>query len=589
MVTETRLTVSPQGKLWLYIPFADRQMAIDIGGFKFVRPAFEWPISQEIIDKIRKIPGVYIEPKVYEKLKCETDQDAQLLQAKLDPALPVIPYEPMPVHIDPTPDNPHPQIFRHQILGYNMGITKPGAGLFFEQGCGKTLTGIAIAGRRYQRGEVKRVLICAPASVVPVWPGEFDRYASFPFRCVSLSDDLKNRARTLRDWQDSDELQIVVTNYEGIARGLEGFCRSWAPDMIILDESQRIKTPSAAQSTALHRLGRVAKYTLLLSGTPITNTSLDIWSQYAFMDPAIFGNSFFAFKRHYCQTTGQRLRADAQQKGFSIYKKYTKQQLNFLDNKIERWINQDEFMQKFHASAVRVTKAEALDLPQYTNQTLFCDLEPAAENVYKTMVRESAAELRGGTITAANILSRLLRLSQITGGFLVPDDAEHVEQVSKAKQKILKEQLTDLIDAGHKIVIFYRFTAEGQAIQDLASNICKNGVAGISGATPMHARGDLVKRFQTDPDCRIFCAQTRAAGLGITLTAADIAIFYSLDYSFADYDQARCRIHRIGQHNPCTYIHLIAKGTIDQKIMEALAAKKNLAESIVDNWQIYFE
>ena len=100
-------------------------------------------------------------------------------------------------------------------------------------------------------------------------------------------------------------------------------------------------------------------------------------------------------------------------------------------------------------------------------------------------------------------------------------------------------------------------------------------------------RGDEVKRFQADPDCQVFVAQTRTAGLGITLTAADTAIFYSLDYSFADYDQARCRIHRIGQRNTCTYIHLLAKDTVDSKVLQALQQKRSVADDVVDHWREY--
>jgi Superfamily II DNA/RNA helicases, SNF2 family len=116
----------------------------------------------------------------------------------------------------------------------------------------------------------------------------------------------------------------------------------------------------------------------------------------------------------------------------------------------------------------------------------------------------------------------------------------------------------------------------------------KTGYAWITGEVKQELRGEEVRRFQEDPDCRVFLAQIQTAGLGITLHAADTAIFYSMDYSFANYDQARARIHRIGQRNACTYIHLVAQGTVDEKVLAALQAKKSVADEVVDNWQRYF-
>ena len=104
----------------------------------------------------------------------------------------------------------------------------------------------------------------------------------------------------------------------------------------------------------------------------------------------------------------------------------------------------------------------------------------------------------------------------------------------------------------------------------------------------MAQRGEAVRRFQEEPECKVFVAQIQTAGLGITLTAADTAIFYSLDYSFANYDQARARLHRIGQRNAVTYIHLVSRGTVDEKVLKALQKKKSVADEVVDNWRDYF-
>ena len=187
-------------------------------------------------------------------------------------------------------------------------------------------------------------------------------------------------------------------------------------------------------------------------------------------------------------------------------------------------------------------------------------------------------------ITAQNVLSRLLRLSQLTGGFV--GTGEEAAEVSSAKLNLLEETLKEIMAGGKKVVVFARFTAEIQAIKKMLERLNLN-YAYIAGEVAQKLRGGEVERFQHDEDCKVFLAQTRTAGLGLTLTAADTAIFYSLDYSFADYDQARCRIHRIGQKNRCTYIHLLAQNTVDEKVLEVLKNKRSVADDVVDKWREY--
>src|SRR5690606_25241730 len=300
-------------------------------------------------------------------------------------------------------------------------------------------------------------------------------------------------------------------------------------DMIICDESQRIKTPGAKQSKALHRLGKLAKYRLILTGTPVTQSPLDFFSQYKFLEPSIFGDSYYAFKARYAieQPIG-----------------------NTGGKKVIGYRNVAELVKKAHSVAIRVTKAEALDLPEQIDQVLYATLEPPAMKLYNQMTRESFAELsEEKVITATNVLAKLLRLSQMVGGFV--GEGGEVQQVSKAKMSLLEEVLDDLLTAGKNVVIFARLLPEIRAIlADLERRPID--YAWITGEVSQSERGQAVERFQTDDNCRVFVAQLQTAGLGITLTAADTAIFYSLDYSYANYEQCRARIHRIGQRNTCT-------------------------------------
>lgn len=169
-------------------------------------------------------------------------------------------------------------------------------------GCGKTLTAIAVAGAAYEMGAIEKVLIVAPTSVCSVWPKEFDDYATFKYKVNVMLGDKQQRLKELAALRafPFKALKVAVINYESAWRdGIINALMDWKPDMVIADESQRIKTHDAQQSKAMHKLGDIAKYKLILSGTPVQNNAIDIFSQYRFLDPTVFGSSFYAFRGRY--------------------------------------------------------------------------------------------------------------------------------------------------------------------------------------------------------------------------------------------------------------------------------------------------
>ena len=209
--------------------------------------------------------------------------------------------------------------------------------------------------------------------------------------------------------------------------------------------------------------------------------------------------------------------------------------------------------------------------------------------LYEQLRRSSFAELDSGdSITATTVLTKMLRLMQLTGGFTQTDDGTRPQQVNTAKLDALEDILDDyVLETGSKLVIFARFRAEIAAIENA---LRKKGIpyGSIYGDVPQAERGKIVDDFQQNPETKVFVAQIQTAGLGITLHAASMAVFYSIDYNYANYAQALARIHRIGQHNPVTYIHLLVEDSIDDKVLAALENKEDIAKSIVDSWRTYF-
>ena len=432
-----------------------------------------------------------------------------------------------------------------------------GAALLMEMGTGKTLTSIGIVGQLWKERRIARLLIVAPLSILGVWRDEFDKFAGYEYCLSVLKGTAARKADTIRHMAGKS-LQVLVINYESAWR-MEKELAEWRPDMIVCDEGHKIKTHNIAASKAMHRLAGKAKYRLLLTGTVITNKPIDVFSQYKFCDPAIYGNSFYQFRNRYFDMVG-----------FGGYTPVMKRSM------------EGEFTERLHSIAFRATKAECLDLPEFTDIVQRIDLEPQAMRIYRQLVRDSYAELAEGSVTVTNVLSQLLRMSQLTGGYVGNDDAGGITQVSTAKLDALSDLVDGAVADGRKIVVIARFVPEIHAIGKMLEKK-KIRYAQISGE--IRDRDEQIAAFQNDPDLPVFIGQIATAGLGITLTAASLMVFYSLDYSMSNYEQTRARIHRVGQKNECTYIHLVARGTVDEKVLKALHDKANLAKSLVDDYR----
>ena len=316
-------------------------------------------------------------------------------------------------------------------------------------------------------------------------------------------------------------------------------------------------------SKATYRVAKVCKYRLILTGTPIQNNPLDFFSQYKVLDDSIFGKSFYAFKNEY-----------------AVLGTY---------NQPVGWRKLPELVKKAHSIAFRVTKAEALDLPDTIDEIRPVALGDKAQKLYRAFVKESYMELSKGeqgapvAVTATNILTRLLRLQQITGGFIRPDEeSERYEQVSSAKLNALEDIIDTAISENKKLVVIARFIPE---IKEICKMLDKKKIKYAHICGEVKDRAAEVDAFQNNPECMVFVGQLQTVSMGLTLTAASTMVFYSLSYNFADYSQAKARIHRIGQKNNCLYIHLVVKNTVDETVLKALEQKENIAAKIVDDWR----
>jgi len=462
-------------------------------------------------------------------------------------------------------------LYAHQKRAAALACRLPYAALLCEQGTGKTLATIAAIGRLWQRRRIRSALVVCPKSVMGVWEAEL-RHAAFPYRLAVLDGSLAQRLERLTALLTAPEhqLPIALINYEGLIlhRGIEltmenalfKFVRN---GIMVLDESQRIKAPNGRQSRAAYRIGRSASRRLILTGTPVTHSPLDVWAQYRFLDQRIFGASFTAFRNRYAEMGG------------------------FEQHEVIAWRNLDELTTKAHSIAYRVTRAECLDLPPEIEQDVPFDLGPHARQIYDALRDQAIARLSAQEqVTASNVLVELLRLQQVCGGFIRSDEGT-LTNTGREKLDTCLDLLDDLLEhRQRKVVVFARFLAE---IDALVSALRGRGVtvAPLTGQT--EDRASLVTAFQRDTAPRVLVVQVQTGGLGITLHRADTAIWYSTDWSYGNYEQGKARIQRLGQRaQRVMHLRLVARGTIEEKLYHNLAAKRDLAVVIAEGWRELF-
>ena len=426
-------------------------------------------------------------------------------------------------------------------------------------GTGKTLTSIIVTGKLYQKEKISKVLIVAPLSILGVWEEEFLKFANFSYELKVLTGSVANKKKQLKEFKNDEKLKVAVINYESAWR-MKNELLEYGADLIIADEGHKLKDNRSSQSKGMHELGDKARYKLLLTGTVITNKEIDVFSQYRFLDKRVFGDSFYKWRNYYF-TMG----------GYGRHTPIFKKALT------------DDFQNKFMSIAYRVRKDECLDLPPITEEVRILDLESDAKKIYNQLESEMFTRFKDEKeLTVTNVLTKILRLSQVTGGYLPNDNDNYSTNVSTAKMEALIDIVDSSMQEDKKLVIIARFNNELDAIEDMLA-LKKIKYSVVRGN--IKDRDEQIKEFQENPDYKVFVGQIATCGLGITLTKASTMVFYSMDYSMSNFEQCKARIHRTGQTENCHYIYLVCKNTIDRKVLRALRNKVDLAKSLVDDFR----
>lgn len=465
--------------------------------------------------------------------------------------------------------------FPHQRTATARAVAQGSHAFFMEPRCGKTKAALDAIAVLNHRGVVRRVVVIAPLTVLSVWEAEIRSHMSVPCYVKTVGEapwlfypgPPKKKEKPL-------DLVLYLINYDKYSRrGEDEVFRNpytsdlerWNPDVVVLDESHRVKSAGAVRSQALWRMvarlrkkrGSSLPYVYLLTGTPNPKGYIDLFSQLRIMDEGVFGTSKAGFEDEYC--------IYGQGRG-----KHT----------VVRYRSPNRILQKVRRVASIVTAEEANLAGREFFNPIPVQLPPSVRRSYDELVRDFITFVAEATepITAANAGVLRLRLLQLTGGFTTDGTEIH-----RSKLAATRDLLEDLYEQRENVVVYARFIPEVLALEQIVRG-AGYAVGTIRGKTRRKERADYVQRFQTDasrPQALVF--QVMAGALGLDLSAAAETLYYSLPDSWEAFFQSTRRVHGVHQTRPVRHTLLLADHTVDHSVLETLRGRKDMHKSMMGN------
>jgi SNF2 family DNA or RNA helicase len=453
----------------------------------------------------------------------------------------------------------------HQMDALNKAWGNDQFAFLFEQGLGKTFTAINWATALRIENKIDSVVVICPSSIKLVWEYELDEHCPIPTEKFVMSAGGNKGAEKFMFDKDK-EFPWLIMGVEALSQGsakdvLNKFVQT-RNCALIVDESSRIKTPGKKRTERVVAAGREAKYRAILSGTPVTQGVQDLFAQFQFLNEQILGfDNYYSFRNHFCVMGG------------------------FEQRQIVGYVNMPELIELIEPYSMRVIKKDALDLPDKVYEQRFITMSSEQARIYKELKKEMVAEIKDSDkrIEVESVLEQMMRLQQITGGhYSLLEDTQFKED-----ERIIKKYSTHRIDGTNaklnelmqvmddtfgsyenrdaKCIVWARFVPEIALIKETLLE------AGWTVVT--------VQQFQNG-GAQVFLATQQAAGMGLTLTAAETVIYYSNTFSLEHRLQSEDRCHRKGTVNKVTYVDLICDSTVDARVHDVLAGKYTIADLV---------
>ena len=447
--------------------------------------------------------------------------------------------------------------FKHQRQSLIEGAKPYNFAYFMEMGTGKTKVAIDNAAYLYQAQKIDYVFVIAPNSVYQNWKKEIDIHCPEETNIYvwKVSKD-----KTFK--MDPNKLTFVLMNVEALSHAsgkkwLESKLQKHGMrSMIILDESTSIKNLKASRTKAIIKIGQLARFKRILTGSPITKSPLDLFSQCAFLDKKLLGyENFTVFKSKYA------VMYSIERGGYSIQiPKY--------------YVNLEELEFKLKNFSYRVRKKDCLDLPEKMYVQRYVDMPEEQRQAYDRLKITAMTIMQDEEVSYNNKLTELLKLQQVTNGFVKTDEGNIVDFKTNAK---LKELMSIIEETQDKCIIWANYVHNIESIKSkLAETYGVDSVVSIYGKDSVEDRNQAVENFQNKDEYRFLVGNPTVGGYGLTLTAAKYVIYFSNSYNLEVRQQSEDRAHRIGQKSQVTYIDIICRDTIDQMVLHNLENKIEL-------------
>jgi SNF2 family DNA or RNA helicase len=459
--------------------------------------------------------------------------------------------------------------FKHQLKALEESWNRQVWAWFMEMGTGKTKVCIDNIAILYDKGKIDRALVIAPNGIKRNWRRELSVHMAdhVNYRVAVWSSSPKKKEKDELEQLSvmSDDLSILIMNIEALStpRGVD-FARSFifsGSCFMVVDESTTIKNHAARRTKNIMKIANLAKYRRIMTGSPVTKSPLDLYSQIQFLGGWFLEQTnYYAFRARY---------AIVQQRNVGSH--------SFQH--VMGYQRLDELTAILREFSTRILKEDCLDLPDKVYTKRVVSMTPEQLKAYVEMKKQAMTFFEDNPMTAASVLTQMTRLHQIVCGHVKTDDG----QVRTLKNNRIKELLQVLEETDGKVIIWAVFRHDIQTIEkEIANEYGKETVASYYGDTKDSIRQSIVDSFMdSDSDLRFFIGNPKTGGYGLTLTCSHTVVYYSNDYSLEVRMQSEDRAHRIGQKDKVTYVDLMTEGTIDEKIVNSLNNKIDLASQVM--------
>ena len=458
----------------------------------------------------------------------------------------------------------------YQRLAIAMSWMKPGFAYYMDMGTGKTKTSIDLYSAYFLKGEVDRLLVLTKFSTRMNWVREFNIHCLVPHETLIL-DTSKPKVFDEFNTRPVDGLKILIVGTESLAAGsavlyADRFVNTSFRAGMIVDEAHMIKTHNAVRSKNAIKIGKGAKYKLIMTGTPVANAPMDLFMQFQFLDDNIIGTGdFYSFRNRYAVMGG------------------------YEGREIIGYQNMEELIELVSPYVYQVRKSDVLtELPPKVYEIREVQFNEKQKELYRDLAKKNRTVMGDRGLTVNTVLERMLRLQEVCGGVVTfernPDifnKAKFEHSRIPGKNPKVEELLAITEEYQVSTIIWCRFIEEIHMVTEaLAAKYGADQVVQIYGDVSEADRDRNVQEYFQTKKARFLVGNASTGGTGLNMTAAELVVYYSNSFNYVERDQSEDRAHRIGQTKSVLYIDLVMEKSVDGAILEALKGKKNVSEFV---------